>query len=121
MYLKELHLIRQETKILKHLIHNDEYTRKALPFLKDEYFQNEGERIVFRVIDEYVKKYNSNPSIEAISIDLHEIKINEVQKQDIDIILNDIKDPHNENIDWLIDSTEQFCKDRALFNGIMES
>lgn len=114
-------MIRQETKILKHLVHNEEFTRKVLPFLKDEYFHNEGERIVFRVIDEYVKKYNCNPSLDAIAINLLDVKINEVQKEDIDLILDDIKEPIQENIEWLIDSTEQFCKDKAIYNGIMDS
>ena len=114
-------MIRQETKILKHLVHNDEYTRKVLPFLKEEYFSNDGERVIFNIIDDYVKKYNSNPSLDAIAINLLDIKLNEVQKEDIDIILNDIKDPHDENFEWLIDSTEQFCKEKALWNGIMDS
>lgn len=115
-------MIRQEIKILKHLVHNEEFTRKVLPFLKEDYFHVEGERIVFNVIDDFVKKYNCNPSVEAIEINLQEIKINEVQKEDIDSIIKDIKNPiEKENIEWLIDTTEEFCKNQAIYNGVRDA
>ena len=59
-----------ERVILSNLLHNDEYARKVIPFLKTEYFQDYSERVVFDLVDDYVKKYNSFPSIEALAIDL---------------------------------------------------
>lgn len=115
-------MIRQQSKILKHLIHNDEYTRKVIPFLKEEYFDVDADRIIFKIIDEFVKKYNCNPSMEAVEIKLQEVKMDESQKNDVDVILKEVKDfVEEENIQWLIDSTEQYCKEAAVYNGLRDS
>ena len=59
-----------ERVILSNLLFNDKYNRKVIPFLKSEYFQDYSERVVYDLVDEYVKKYNSFPSLEALAIDL---------------------------------------------------
>ena len=66
-----------ETTILGNLLHNEEYTRKVLPFLKNDYFTNNSEKIVYDTVSDFVTKYNSLPTKEALSIELQEVKINE--------------------------------------------
>lgn len=112
---------RIETAILSHLINNDEYTRKVLPYLKDEYFQNKGEQIVFKIIDDYVRQYNVNPSPQIVSILLNETKMAENDKDDTVTIMKSIQEAEQENLEWLIDATENFCKQRAIWNSIMLS
>ena len=69
-----------ERAILSNLIHNEEYSRKALAFLKPEYFHEQGEKIVYELIDNYIKKYNNTPTSETLLIDLQgQTSINELQ------------------------------------------
>lgn len=110
-----------ERIILSNLINNEEYCRKVLPFLKEEYFGNEPEKIVFKTIGAFVLKYDTLPKIESISIDLSNENIFESHYEEIDSILKDIETCEKEGIDWLIDNSEKFCKDKALYNAIVES
>ena len=66
-----------ETTILGNLLQNEEYTRKVLPFLKNDYFTSNAEKIVYGTVNDFVIKYNSLPTKEALSIELQEVKINE--------------------------------------------
>jgi replicative DNA helicase len=110
-----------EQVIFSNLINNEEYARKVIPFLKDEYFSDHNHKVVFTLIDDYVKKYNSVPSIETLLIDLSN---KEGVNQDAFISSKDIiqslqKD--NTKLDWLIDKTEIFCQEKAVYNAIMKS
>ena len=71
--------MRIETTILSNLVHNEEYTRKVIPFLRQDYFSDHVEKTIFRSILDYVEKYNNTPSLEAIDIDLQKIPQNEDQ------------------------------------------
>ena len=62
-----------EKTILSHLVFNEAYARKILPFLKDEYFQNLSDKTVYKLIDEYVKKYNNTPTKEVLQIELQNL------------------------------------------------
>lgn len=110
-----------ERVILSNLLHNDEYARKVIPFLKSDYFQDYSERVVFDLVDDYVKKYNSFPSIEALAIDLsNKDGLNdETFKNGKDVIAS--LEPTDSKLDWLLDQTEKFCQDKALYLGIMKS
>ena len=110
---------RIERKILSNLIHNEEYTRRVLPFVKEEYFSDRLEKILFTEIYKFVNKYNALPSKEALSIEMNGSKgINEDEyKKVTDIISTLNKEPVN--MDWLRDTTEKFCKDRAIHNAIL--
>ena len=110
---------RIERTVLSNLIHNDEYTRRVLPFIKEEYFSDRLEKILFTEIYNFVNKYNALPSKEALSIEMNGSKnINEDEyKKVTDIISTLSKEPVN--IDWLKDTTEKFCKDRAIHNAIL--
>ena len=110
-----------EKTILTQLAYNEEYARRALPFLKEEYFQDATEKCIFSVVDEYVKKYNGLPTKEAILIELeNKTDLNEgTYKSTKDYIKS--LEAEDTNIDFLIDNTEKFCQDKALYNAIMDS
>ena len=111
-----------ERIILSNLVHNDKYNRKVIPFLKSEYFQDYSERVVFNLIDEYVKKYNSFPSTEALAIDLSNSEgLNDQAFKDSKDIIAGLESDSNTKLDWLLDNTEKFCQDKALYLAIMKS
>ena len=111
-----------ERIILSNLVHNDKYNRKVIPFLKSEYFQDYSERVVFNLIDEYVKKYNSFPSTEALAIDLSNSEgLNDQAFKDSKDIIAGLDSDSNTKLDWLLDNTEKFCQDKALYLAIMKS
>jgi len=110
---------RIERTTLKNLIHNDEYARKVLPFLKEEYFVERFDKILFREIYHFITKYNNLPTKEALSIELNNRKdVNETEYKTITDILATL---NKEQIDqkWLVETTEKFCKDRAIHNAIL--
>jgi len=110
---------RIERTALKNLIHNDEYARKVLPFLKEEYFTERFDKILFREIYHFITKYNNLPTKEALSIELNNRKdVNETEYKTITDILGTL---NKEQIDqkWLVETTEKFCKDRAIHNAIL--
>lgn len=111
-----------ERIILSNLIFNDKYNRKVIPFLKNEYFQDYSERVVFELIDEYVKKYNSFPSTEALAIDLSNKEgLNDQTFKNSKDIIASLETDSNTQLDWLVDHTEKFCQDKALYLAIMKS
>ena len=111
-----------ETTILSNLIFNEDYTRKALPFIKDEYFRDSTHRKLFDLVKAYVAKYNTVPSIEAIKIDFsNRNDISEQTFNDGQALLSELKRDEKTSIDWLIEHTEKFCQDQALFNALSKS
>ena len=106
------------------MIYDDVYVRKVLPFLKDDYFHDLLDRKIFGSIKTHVEKYNNNPSVETLSIVFSEANdLSEDQLDSINGILSDIKDNENTstNSEWLVDETEKFCQDKAIYNAVMES
>jgi len=112
-----------EITILTNLIHNEEFARKVLPYLKSEYFSNEGERKTFALINSYVDKYNRFPTSQTLTIDLQKEvdTINEYQYKEAIECLESIQNPEPHEEDWLLDSTEKFCQEKAVYCGIMQS
>lgn len=109
--------MRIETTILSNLIYNEEYTRKVIPFLKQDYFSDHVEKTIFRSILDYVEKYNNTPSIEALDIDLQKIPQGEEQYKSSQEYLLKLQ-PSESDFQWLVDETEKWCKDRAIYNAI---
>jgi hypothetical protein len=110
-----------ETTILSHLVFNESYARKTIPFLKNEYFHNQSDRIVFNLIDQYVKKYNSAPTKEVLQIELKNMDgISESTFKDSKSLIEGLS-AENTEINWLLDSTEKFCQEKAIYNAIMAS
>jgi len=112
---------RIETTILRNLIYNEEYSRKVIPFIKPEYFESRTEKVIFEEITQFIVKYGSSITIEALNIetenrtDLTESEIAEVRD-----INNSLNNSPTEN-QWLIDTTEKWCRDRAIYLALMES
>lgn len=114
--------MRIEQTILRHLVHKENFARKALPFLRDEYFSDSSERLIYHRINEFVQKYNDIPSREALEIDLEQIKnLSEDQYSGCVDIIKTLEEPEPVDEQWLIDETERFCQDRAIYNAIMDS
>jgi len=110
-----------EQTILSHLIYNESYARKTLPFLKDEYFHNLPDKVVYRLIDDYVKKYNSTPTKEVLMIELNNRDgLNENSFKESKRLIEDLQ-VDNTELKWLLDSTEKFCQEKAIYNAIMAS
>ena len=110
-----------EQTILRNLLTDEKYMRKVLPFIKPDYFQGVY-RTLFKEAGKYVAKYNKLPTSETLIIELQESSniSNEQFQMSVDIIPQLFT---NEEIDhdWLLDSTEKWCQDRAIHNAIMES
>ena len=110
-----------ETIILSKLILDDVYCRKVLPFIKDEYFEEHTLRVVFDEIRNYIDKYSGLPEPSAIQIEVEDRKdVSEQSFQEICEFLNDL-DTDQYNADWLLDTTEKWCKERAIYLALMES
>jgi replicative DNA helicase len=112
-----------EKLILHNLLKNETYARKVTPFLQREYFHDRGLRFVFETIHEFILKYNNLPTKEAIYIILDKNK--SINQEEMKRITNYVEEISNskENVDseWLMTETETFCKDKAVYNAIMES
>ena len=113
--------MRIETQILSNLVNNEEYVRKTIPFLKPDYFTETDDRIVYEKISQYVEKYNNPPSKSALLIALQDDrKISEDIYVQCETLINSLNATDTDQ-SWLIDETEKFCKDKAVFNAIMDA
>ena len=110
---------RIERTALRNLIHNEEYSRKVLPFIKEDYFSDRLERLLFKEIYRFITKFNALPTKEALSIEINDSKdITEDEYKKITDIIATLN-PEKINLDWLVETTEKFCKDRAIHNAIL--
>ena len=106
--------------ILSKIIFDQDYMRRVIPFLKPEYFEQINDQITFKSIQQYIDKYNSLPSKEALVLSLSNQQMtDDVEKQ----VKEQIEGYNNPDVDieWLVDETEKFCKDRAVYLAIMDS
>ena len=111
-----------ESIVLTNLIYNEDYSRKVLPYLKEEYFSSQSEKVIYSLINNYINKYNALPSKEALTIDLS--NLSNVSEDTFKTAKNDIETfayDEKTNIEWLLNQTEQFCQDKAIYNAIMSS
>ena len=112
---------RIETTILRNLIHSEEYSRKVIPFIEPEYFDSRSEKVIFEEITQFIVKYGNAITTEALNIevenrtDLNESEIKETR--DVCNSFNDSPVDHQ----WLLDSTEKWCRDRAIYLALMEA
>lgn len=110
-----------ETNILSQLINSESYARKVLPFLKEEYFQTVTDRLIVTKIKQYMEKYNVPPSKEALIIELDDEELREVDYNESVSQVERMTVDEDTNEQWLIDKTEEFCQEKAVYNAIMES
>ena len=112
---------RLETTILRNLVHNEDYMRKVLPFVKSEYFTDESERTIYKLISDFVVKYNKPPTTEALGITLQNSNLSEGTFKETTDLVKELETYEKPNTDWLLDETEKFCKDKAVYNAILQS
>jgi len=111
-----------EKVVFNNLVFNEQYGRKSAPFLKAEYFNDYNDKIIFGLVDSYVKKYNGFPSKEALLIDLtNRENVNEDTFKKCKEIIESITEDKETDLQWLLDQTEKFCQEKAVYNAIMSS
>ena len=116
--------MKLEQTILKNLIYNEDYLRKVLPFLKEDYFTDRTDRTIFNEISSFTDTYNSTPTIEAVVLAVKErrnLTADEVER--CETTLKEIEQTKGEEskIQWLVDKTEQFCQEKAIYNAVLGS
>ena len=115
---------RIEGTILRNLLYNEEYARKIMPFVQGEYFQDNTEKVIFQTISEHTEKYNVAPTKEILEIGLNESsELSEDKFEDIIKYINVLEQEKDQdtNVEWLLDETERFCQEQAVYNALMES
>tara|TARA_R100000458_G_scaffold59520_1_gene70341 strand:- start:99 stop:1460 length:1362 start_codon:yes stop_codon:yes gene_type:complete len=113
--------MKVESLILKNLLLTEEYPRRVLPFVKQEYFQDYTDKVIFDLIDKYFVKYSAVPTVEALTIEVGQIStLNDEQFKQITQTLSSF-DKEETELDWLLDTTEKWCKERAIYLALMKS
>ncbi len=112
---------RIESTILKNLIYNEEYARKVIPFIQPDYFEDRKEKVIFEEITSFIVKYGSSITVEALNIEVeNRTDLTDTEAKDIhEINQNLVKSVVDDQ--WLLDSTEKWCRDRAIYLALMES
>ncbi len=108
------------TQILNHLINDETYCRRVIPFLKKEYFDQE-HKVVFDLIVSFVNQHNKIPSGKVLDLELKKVNAPEDVLNRTQTLINELKEKSDIDIDYLINESEKWCKDRAVYNAIMDS
>ncbi len=111
-----------ETLILRHLLNDEAFARRTLPYLKPEYFADRVEKTVYQQIDYFIEKYNSLPTKEALTIELDAVSnLTDKEFEECGKYISELDIQQAEDQDWLLKTTEKFCQEKAVYNAIMES
>jgi replicative DNA helicase len=116
--------MKLEQTILKNLIYNEDYLRKVLPFIKSEYFSDRTERLIFDEISSFTNTYNNPPTIEALALAVKErrnLTDDEVEKSETHLKEIESTKTEQSQIQWLVDKTEKFCQEKAIYNAVLGS
>ena len=110
-----------ENLVIKNLLNDEEYLRKSLPFIKSEYFSETGDRNIFEIISKYFSDYNAIPTKEALQIEAG--NLTDISDDQYNSLLEYIKniDDEQSDLQWALDTTEKWCKERAVYLALMES
>ena len=111
---------RIERTILSNLIHNEEFARKVIPFIKEEYFQDAIEKVIFKSIWRYAEEYKSTVTPAALAIEIKKTSLNDEQYR-VSLELLEGLPIEDVGFEWLINETEQWCKDKAIYNAVLNS
>ena len=113
--------MRIETKILSNLVYDEQYCRKVIPFIRTDYFSERKEAIISKIIVEFFTKYNKPLTKEILSIEVgNRTDINDKELAEINSYVDTMT--HEEvNESWMLEQTEKFCKDKAVYNAILQS
>ncbi len=111
-----------ENSIFRGLLFSDEFSRKVIPFLKDEYFEGHYKKI-YNIYNDYFTKYHNVPTIEAMVVSLQKSDMGEKEYEDCLDELSSIQDSKDDpiDVDWLVDESESYCQQKALYNGLYKS
>ena len=110
-----------ETLILRNLIFNEEYLRKVVPFIKSDYYEDHSQKILFEEILKFVQEYNQPPTKEVLCIETEKRSdINDTSFKEVTQLISQLEDAATD-FDWLVDTTEKWCRDRAIYLALMES
>ena len=110
-----------EFLILRNLLHNEEYVRKVIPFLKSDYFEVHNQKVVFEEILKFVQEYNQPATKEILCIETEKRQdINDTSFKEITNLIVSLEDQPSE-FSWLVDTTEKWCQERAIYLALMES
>jgi len=115
--------ISNEFVILSSLAHDEDYARKTLVHIKEEYFQDETQRVIFSTLRDYIQKYQTRPSKIEVGINLrNDSRLNEGQTDDAIAALEELFEVYpNRSQEWLIETTEAWCKNQAVYNAIQKA
>jgi hypothetical protein len=112
---------RIETTILRNLINSEDYSRKVIPFIEPTYFEQRTEKVIFEEIAKFIVKYGSAITTEALNIEVeNRTDLNESEIKETREICNSFNDSPVDH-QWLLDTTEKWCRDRAIYLALMES
>ena len=110
-----------EVLILRNLIYNEEYLRKVVPFIKPDYYEDHSQKILFEEILKFVQEYNQPPTKEVLCIETEKRSdINDTSFKEVTQLISQLEDAPTD-FDWLVDTTEKWCRDRAIYLALMES
>ena len=110
-----------EFLILRNLLFNEQYTRKVIPFIKSDYFEETNQKIIFEEILQFVQEYNQLPTKEVLCIEVEKRSdINDTSFKEIIQMVSCLEDVPVE-FEWLTNTTEKWCRDRAIYLALMES
>ena len=112
---------RIETTILRNLLFDEEYARKTIPFIQPDFFEEKGEKIIFEETTSFINKYDSCITVEALNIEVE--NRTDLTEEEVKNIVSISKEFTNIPVDsqWLLDTTEKWCRDRAIYLALMES
>ena len=110
-----------ENLVLKNLLYNEEYARKVIPFIKGEYFEDPSNKVLYEEISSFIVKYDELPSKEAVSIEVENREdLTESLFKELSKVLSYLEKEPADFV-WLCDTTERWCRDRAIYLALMES
>jgi len=113
--------MRIEKTILSNLIHNEEYCRKVVPFLRTDYFSDRKEAVIASQLIKFFLDYNKPATAEILAIEIgNRTDLNDKDIPEYEVYINDLTSKET-NVDWLLGETEKFCRDRAVYNAILHS
>jgi|TARA_B100002051_G_scaffold269644_1_gene301295 replicative DNA helicase len=112
---------RLELTILRNLLYDENYSRKVIPFIQPDYFEQRSEKLIFQEIVHFIVKYNASITKEALTIELDNRKdLTETEVKEVRDIIQSLND-NSVDSQWLLDTTEKWCRDRAIYLALMES
>jgi hypothetical protein len=111
-----------EQVLINNLVHNEEFARKTLPFIKSEYFHDRAEKSVYDLVDTYFNKFNNSPSQRALLVELTNVNgLNEDIFKSAQTIIQELDKTNIESQEWLLENTEKFCQEKAMYNAVRKA